>query len=416
MKKQILLIGLCLLAMVSILPGQTDPVNGLPQKVNTFVPINDIWAPNSEKVATYNDRGELTTELITFADGSQERRTYSSSPNLGTTIVEKNINGQWIPFSKSVQGIDDEGGLVRSAFFSWNGTEWVDIDGAEYVNIYRGNLLTQKTASKLNTVTKQMENDYRISYAYNQASQLDYTTLEDYKNNAFVNQSQTFYTWKSENQIDNMQVYDWRNNQWQESYKFQYTWTDNRSYSSIMNYYNQQNHTYTPTARQSFAYDQQGNQTLYSYENWLNNNWSMVRGNQYFLNYDGKNLTERITKEWKKSGPEFKTSGGDWANSLKEVFSQFYILGIENPKLNPERLQVFPCPTTDGQITISGFHHPGPCEVMVINSLGQIVFSQKVFQSSENIRIDLQGQSTGLYSVSISDHAGRIGLGTIIVQ
>lgn len=140
----------------------------------------------------------------------------------------------------------------------------------------------------------------------------------------------------------------------------------------------------------------------------------MFYGYKYLLAYDYFNLIERLMMSWIISGPDVKTTGGQWVNQTKEVFSDFLNLGISDLPNRSGDLLIYPNPSIEHLVRVAGIEGDGEMAVELFTLNGQRLSRILVTVRDNELEIPTDKLSSGTYIIRILDYSGSFKKGVLI--
>ncbi|MFH0760302.1 MAG: T9SS type A sorting domain-containing protein, partial [Bacteroidota bacterium] len=171
---------------------------------------------------------------------------------------------------------------------------------------------------------------------------------------------------------------------------------------------------WTPSLKCTHEFDEYLNERRYIYENYENYNWKIMFGTLYNLFYEGLHLVEKIIQEWLGGG--LKSGEGEWVNTEREVYSNFYNLGIENQPQASLRMNCYPVPAGDQlRVEITSIN-PGSKTLMLTNLTGQTIRTENINTLSSSLTWDISGIPAGIYIVRLYDQSAAVIVRKIIKQ
>jgi hypothetical protein len=387
--------------------------NGLPRSVDQSVWEAGAWKPNWHADKTYDNQGRIVSEQFNHSTGEIERHIYTYTDNSETELIEKKENGEWVPQQRYSYQYDSYGNVLNYKTEVYENGNWRRDDEWDYMFEYLNNLLMSKTISRFDKTSGQVAPDMRYLYTYNPTGQVTTETMQDFWNNAFVNQQKREYNY--ENSVLAFEdMYTWVQNNWRLAYRSNHAWQENNGRVTTRENWSEADKKFTPVTRYTLSIDSRGNMVLYQIENWLNNAWFMFYGYKYLLAYDYFNLIERLMMSWIISGPDVKTTGGQWVNQTKEVFSDFLNLGISDLPNRSGDLLIYPNPSIEHLVRVAGIEGDGEMAVELFTLNGQRLSRILVTVRDNELEIPTDKLSSGTYIIRILDYSGSFKKGVLI--
>gem|GEM_PF-1551758 len=383
------------------------PQNGYPGDIDRYTWNAGTWDLHSHEKVTYNDLGQITSEEINYMDGQSFRKTYGYDRFSEIILTEKLVDGQWVSYLRErweysnvlVANIE----LYLAEEFV-NG-EWVVVDGFDDILEFLDQQLKRQTHTVFNPLIRQFEPVERITYTHYESGLISSTTTEVYDNGTFViqNKEENFYL--PDNRLNYVLSSYWIENRWFQNGKYEYTWTDDRNRRWTYSTRTSETSDWDPRMRYTGSFDDHGNQTEDIYENFSDGGWKVKLGTKNFLAYAGMNLIERIIQEWVEDG--LKSGSGDWVNTIREVYSDFYSLGISNLPQVPLEMTCFPVPSIDRIHINVPSTDPGSKILELINLSGQSLRKEVFSSTSNTLTWDIRDLPAGLYLVRLADRTHK---------
>ncbi|MFH0760301.1 MAG: T9SS type A sorting domain-containing protein [Bacteroidota bacterium] len=389
--------------------------NGLPRATDGYNWLNNLWNLHKHTDITYDWDGCITSEVITYATGEKYRYTYESDETSDYEYCDKWIDGAWVPFTRELWDYSNEEEILeyyrREEYIN---DAWVKAEEETYEIEIIASQLIRSTLSQYDPVTGQMKPVNRSTYTYFGSGLMSSCIFEQYLNGVFTNQYKDDFSWLNQTQLNYILSSFWSNNNWSLTGKTDYTWKDLRSNQWTYSFTIDAGLSWFPVIRCTNGFDSRGNETSLFVDTWQNGAWVTSSGSLFNLTYSGNNLTERITQVWT---PGFLKSGsGEWVNSYKDVYSDFYNLGIETTGLPGLELTCYPVPAS-GRLTI-GFNsqNPGIKTIDLLSTTGRLVRRETIAGSEGVVNWDISSLPQGQYLIRLTDASGRNILRKILKQ
>jgi len=390
------------------IPFKTQtPNNGYPQDVDAYNWVSGEWAPHSHTDVTYNDEGDILTEVITYANGEKYRNEYEWDLEHDYAYCDKWENGEWKEYTREVWEYEPFTGMtIYYCKEEFRDGVWVKVDEWSQLLELFGTQLQKNTFSDFNQETGQLEPKYRYSYSYYDSGLWSSILTEKYQNGAFVNYIKEEYTWLNDHQFDIVYQSNWNNNLWNKNSKFVYNWSDELSYTWTLYHRTSPTTEWTPDMRCFHEFDQYFNERKYIYEQYVLGQWNVFFGFMVALFYEGLHLVEKMIQEW--MGGELKGGSGEFVNTYREVYSSFYNLGKGDRPLEPLALNCFPVPSGDLLRIEVASAGPGSKTLSMTNLAGQPIRMEVVDAMSSTVTWDISRLPSGIYIILLYDKSASV--------
>lgn len=382
---------------------------GLPRSIDGFNWVDNLWDLHQHTDVTYDNNGEVTSEVITYATGEKYRYTYDWDEESEWEYCDQWVAGEWVPISRERWDFHPLLGFevyyIREEFVDG---AWKKADEWSILIELFNNRLWKETYSEYNAQTGATDLTYRYTYEYYPSGQVQYSIGERYQNGQFSYMFKDEFFWLNTTQYDHIYAYSYNNNAWKLTGNYVYNYKDTRSYQYTYYWRIDELSPWNPSMRGTHTFDSWGTTIAYYYEQYMNALWTVIFGNMYGLTYVGSNLVQRITQEWQSgSGPE-GTTGGDWVNTYKEEYSNFLSLGTENPAKAMLAMNCYPVPAGDHLSVEITSPSPAPKTLVLTNLTGQCIRSEIVNTLSSSITWDISDLPSGMYLVRLYDQSASV--------
>lgn len=369
------------------------------------------WSLLQENKYTYSPTGKTLTDG--YQDNSGMNWVYTYVFDDHDRLISKTLtNGAMENISRTLYSYDEYGSRTSTVDEVWAEGRWVTTNKIDNNYTYVRELVKTQTVLKYNTETKLMENNYRLSYEYDNQN-LPSTMLREAYSSEWVNTNFTEYFWMDAERLDYTKTSRWLNGSWTNGAHVQYSYGPNGSKVSTMQDWDNLSGTYKPYNRMSQTYDDHRNLISSTTEKW-NDAWELIYGHQYTLTYLEGHAVQRIDKIWTPGLPGLNTGGGGWENYRKHEYSDFQSLG-KDEVINSEFLfSCYPNPVMGQLELLYSTPVPGTMLFEMVDLMGQILRQETVSNLSGKISWNLASVPSGYYFIRLIDQSGQVKTRRII--
>lgn len=357
------------------------------------------WSLYQTRDITYNTGGDPV--IIEFNQGGARHRNllaYNDQHLLTEDVSQIYSGTTWNNTTRSVTTYNNLGYEIEYRSEQWNGTAWVLSTGQQITYEMDGDRLRVATFKNWTPATSTWVNSTRETYTYSGTDQRYSSFIAEQWNNAWVYLSKMDVSWNGNN-VAQFISYAYEGGAWVPTGKITYDWGENNSSVMVMYTYLGTD-TWLQSMRTTTNFDSHGNQTLSQVEMYFGNAWMMISATRYQLTYAGNNLTMRITQS-------FDTV--QWANILKEVFSNFASLGTDVNLIPDVGLTVFPNPAGQQALVRISLPESGDFTLSILSMTGQKISEESLSgQGSDiNYQLNLEKVPPGSYLIIARDKQGK---------
>jgi len=391
------------------------PNNGLPQHIDRFAWNGSVWVDDVRIDKTYDIEGDVVEEVHSYISGEKFRYQYESDLGHDYTYCDKWVDGDWTAYTREIWDFEPFTGITTYyCKEEFRDGVWVKVDEWSLLLELFGTQMQKGTFSGFNQETGQLELKYRYTYSYFNSGLTSSLITEKYQDGAFVNYIKEEYSWLNDYQYDVVYQSNWNNNAWLQYSKFQYDWADELSYIWTLYHRTSPTTEWTPSMRCTHTFDEYRNERRYIYERYLASEWTIMFGTLYNLFYEGLHLVEKIIQEYLGGG--MKSGEGEWVNTQREVYSNFYNLGIEDKPQASLSMNCYPVPAGDQLLIEITSINPGSKTLMLTNLTGQPIRAENINTQSSSLTWDISGIPAGIYIVRLYDQSAAVIVRKIIKQ
>ncbi len=367
------------------------------------------WAIYQTIETSYNTNGDPLS--IEYNQGGVRKKnlyTYNNQHLQTEELIQVYSGSAWENQSRTTTTYNTLGYDLENRMEQWTGTAWVLQSGTQSAYELDGDRVRVATVKDWKSESSTWVNSSRETYTYTGTDARYSTIIAEQWNDAWVNQSKMEVSW-SGNNISQFISYSYENGAWVLSSKMIYQWLENNS--SIMTVYSYVGaDTWMQSMRTTTNYDSHGNMTLNQAEMYFGTSWMIYTSTRYLLTYSGNNLTQRITQT-------FNTV--QWANMLKEAFSNFASLSTDITLMPDSGMVVFPNPAGNQALVRISLLKSESFTLTVLTVTGQKVIEQTFTgHGSDYIYpVNLEQVPSGSYILMARDQQGaEIGKTRLIKQ
>lgn len=389
---------------------KTDLVGSYPQHIEESLWQQDAWVPFSETQINYRSDGQ-PSRIETADQTGVSRQTYSYLPNglESEWLLEVKAGDSWTPAEKEVNTYTADDYPESNLGYTWSGTDWELTSGIQFAYTEVNDQITTLTVSYLNEFGNWAEEN-KYHYTYSGNSQMASQVITQFKEDGeWVNFSRASYTFSGMD-ITRVVMELWEDGSWMMNSKMDYSYGNFGSFMVLTSSW--LGDAWFPLSRMTTENDEHGNAILDLFE-YFSSEWMIISGFQFDLTYQGNNVTQRITRAYAFGT---KTSGGDWVNQQKEVFSDFASLSTGSLEKPDADVTVYPNPaSSELNILLEGIRTE-QCQISVIDMLGASVHDEIIQISGDRqVRIPVHQLKSGVYFIKVWDHKDLVDIRKILI-
>lgn len=354
----------------------------------------DYWHHATNTVYTYNDKGVLIEELVTFASAGEcmfkSVWTYDNYDNLSEYIYYSWNYDVWeIVFgARYLYTYDDSGNILEMVYQLWSIDNWVNYSKTEYTIGIQGEWIEYFEYLWEND---EWINEFKftdIVWHNWDKFQLQSFAQQEWSDE-WVNSDRFNYTYTGDNYIGIWEVFENENWIFNERETCSISETEEIDISEIY-----ENEMWINEEKYSVYFNEFGATTRRTLEIWEDANWMLVIDNFFLLTYnDNDDLIEEIRQSWDNVGQS-------WNNMVRFIYSdfQYFELGLEENSLVAQ-INIYPNPVTS-ILTIDFNEGENRAEmVQIFTVTGQKVYEEKLIGKQN--KIDVSTLSEGLYILQL---------------
>ncbi len=405
------------------------------ERFSTWDTKGSVWNLVNTNVYSY-DNSYLTTSMVDYSSGMQidERitYTYNASGAQETEIIETWDGSTYVNSSKNVTLYSASGLETGYEGYTWDGANWLLIDGQRRVDVYTdGNLvsatnevydngisswgayldytLTYTASNKIDEVVVRsatltpgvLENEFKFSCGYSAtAVQPDTIFLYQWDGSSWnLTQRAIDIVWVGEGLI----LIDIEPANYILQIFGQIDWINSERQTTTINGLNQfilvessDGESWSDDNRTTIEYDQFDNLTIDKYEIFENDTWTIADFSSYTNSYDGESRLITIEAQF------WNNNNMDFQNSYRREFLDFVdISGISD--LSSSNFSLFPNPANAELVLRGNFKHTNTYSIVDIS--GKCVLNGNLNASDLN-PINIQQLDAGYYFIRISGPEG----------
>ncbi|UOQ54631.1 T9SS type A sorting domain-containing protein [Hymenobacter cellulosivorans] len=396
------------------------------------------WSVSSKQTFAYDSQGRVTQstyqDSLTATNYDRTQYTYTAQGQWASETRQSWMNNAWVNIERTLYTYNAQGKETSYTRQDWTNGAWVN--NSRYLTDYDsyGNETLYQGQEWLNG---SWVTDYadKSLYTYNSAGLVTQEVRQELDNGTFVNTDRITFTyangqwtsltfeewdndvWVPEERILDFVWFDWAK-QRPASYREQIfdgttfvdderisiSYTANGGYVEVEQQY--LNGVWVNEDRDTEVYDSQGNEQLYTYEEWVNNAWRQTEGNRYINVYNASNtLLRKVTQE-------FSNTTRQYVNTYRENYSSFQTitLAARNAALEAQSA-LYPNPAS-GVVTleVAGLSKAEAATGEVRNALGQLVqnFTVQPQAGKLSTQLDLSNLKSGVYTVRLQTADGAV--------
>lgn len=345
-----------------------------------------------------------------------EKTTITENENI-TTIFQKWNGSAWEDDRRRIENYDSQGRKTNRLDQDWDATLWINVSQINWV--YEGNSTTQIeqdwTAGAWENKSKDItvyhtpllyesvtsyewangswENDSKVEYTYTSSDKplLFKTFLGD--GSSWKNNSRWIYSYDNDDNNDSTIFEGWNQNDgdWLRYYLELNTFSNqNLIINTLRKTWVTNSQTYQNNRNTTYTYNEDGNNTFWLVESWVNNAWE--NSDRSFYEYDGfGNLITQNLEYWVNDWVEYYRMHNYWESyNASDIYELAYL-----------NLKIYPNPVSDLlNIEISESIN-AEYKVVILSQSGAQLAASVIKNSKANI--DLSPFAPGIYFVTVSD-------------
>ncbi|MFA5815849.1 MAG: T9SS type A sorting domain-containing protein [Bacteroidales bacterium] len=372
-------------------------VGSYPRHTEEFNWVAD-WILYRTIETSYTSFGEPSAiEYTQGANKSRDLYSYDAQHNQTERKAQNWTGGTWVDSERWTYTYNASGYETETRHEQWNGTLWDLKNGTQSAITMDGNRISVVTMKTWNDDTNTWDNSLRNTYTYTGSGANFATVVMEEWTTQWVFTVKAEYTW-SGNQVSESIMYVYENGAWKRSSKYVYEHPDSNTNVMTISMDDEAG-GWTETSRITTRVDSHGNATLNQMEMYMGT-WTIFSGTRFQLTYSGNDLTQRITEQF--------SFGSDWANTLKEVFSNFASLSTDITLMPDSGLSVFPNPAGKEAIVRLSLLKAGSVTLSVVSMTGQEILKETISAngSDVNYQLNLKGVRPGSYILIARDKQG----------
>lgn len=313
----------------------------------------------------------------------------------------------WSNASQLRYEFDAHGDLKTFMLESWVANAWVPTIGLRYT-------ITRTAAGLRQEV---VEEDLQPDGTYAKASREAYTisnnrytevTYQDWDGSKWVNTlRERNFAWANWAKLlpASYEEQEWQDNAWQDVARYVYTYAPNGSSTETLQL--RENNAWVNDTRESFLFDDLGNDVGHRMEFWQGAAWEMDSETR-IVHYFGAN--QRILRSVEQ---DLDLTTNTFLNSSRTNHSSFqaFVITASRPSIRENQGTLYPNPAAEATtLVVSGLRETTPLRAELLNNIGQVVRTLALRPSQGTIRetVDLRGLPAGLYSVRLHTSEGAV--------
>ncbi|QIX62356.1 T9SS type A sorting domain-containing protein [Hymenobacter sp. BT18] len=369
------------------------------------------WSDAKQTTFTYDAKAR--PEQIVYADSVTKvlemRQTYSYD-NQGRPAVLKMeawTGTAWSNASQLRYEFDAQGDLKTFFLESWVANAWVPVIGIRYT-------ITRNAAGLRQEV---MEEDLQPDGTYAKASREVYTIsnnrysevmYQDWDGSKWVNTTrERNFAWADWATLtpSSYEEQEWKNNAWQDVVRYVYTYTANGSSTETLQV--RENNAWVNDTRESFLYDNLGNDVGHRMEIWQGTAWD-VDSETRIVHYFGAN--NRILRSVEQ---DLDLNTNTYQNSSRTNHSNFqaFVITASRASVRENQGTLYPNPATNAAtLELPALRQAGLVRTEILNSVGQVLRTTTVRTQPgvTRVTLELSGLPAGTYLVRAHTPEGLV--------
>jgi hypothetical protein len=342
---------------------------------------NNVWKDDVKYAYLYDANGNLLSQTDKTWNGSawinnvRYTHTYDVNNNELTYLIE-NWNGTaWENSQREINTYNTNNDQLTNTGQNWDGATWVNNTRSVWTYDVNNNFTSYEYDGGWNATNNSWIGDFNYSYTY------------DVNNNPATYISQNWISGGWQNANKNIFTYDANNLKTEET---DYLW-------------NTSNNTWDTPIKYEYTYNANNLELSYTSTDWDGSNW--INDEHMVRTYGSNN--ELLSIEYTK----WNASSSTWVKEQENTFVHTCLTTAIQDAIHTSSLEIFPNPT-NGQFSLSGLPESG--SLVIYNYSGKVVYQTNL--NATDLKVDLTGQSKGMYFYKINNGAEKTIQGKIVVE